>query len=279
MCATSNRSMLKRLAQPNNESLRATDISEPVCVAVLHNFADQLGPVSEHVRNHGVEIVDSQHDAAHPQLVYGGLLVAGSNRFGRVELVQLDLAVAIWRAQERERGANAFKINEAIDLIAADLYLTHKLESEFKKECLHRYQVIDNDEDVVHSQQVVCFHDLSMAQFLFASNRTKPDGRQRSLAHGGLMQSHPSSMRFDQRCGKIIRDIQRQLFSVQCPRIFVVRLSTLQSTTYAIFYVSTKGLIGALFPTKVVEEGFRRKDAPQADLATLSVEEALVCGA
>lgn len=139
------------LGQPNDNALGAADVGEPIRVLVLHDLAYQFGAMGKQVRDDVVDVVDGEHDAAHSELVHRRVLRTSSYRFRRVELVQLDQSVAVRCAQKREGSADILKPNESIYGGTLDGRLTHQLESEFEKEGLHGFEVVDDDEDVIQS--------------------------------------------------------------------------------------------------------------------------------
>src|SRR3954462_4419157 len=82
------------LGQPDDDALRATQEAEPVAVLVLRNLADELATVAAQARNDVGHVVDSEHDAAYAQRVGRRAFGLGPDRLRRVELRQLDAAVA-----------------------------------------------------------------------------------------------------------------------------------------------------------------------------------------
>src|SRR5690242_19211892 len=102
------------LGQPDNEALGAADVGEPIRVLVLHHFADQFGAVGKQARDDVVDVIDGEHDAADPEFVHRSVLGPSSDRFRRVELVQLDPSLAVRCAQQREGSTDVLKVNETI---------------------------------------------------------------------------------------------------------------------------------------------------------------------
>src|SRR5687768_18074266 len=139
------------LGQPNDDALRTADVGEPIRVLVLHHFADQFGTVGKQARDDIVDVIDGEHDAADPECVHWRVLGLSSDRFRRMELVQLDLSVAVRSAHQREGSTDVLKADETIYRGALDGRLALQLESEFEKEGLRGLKVVDDDEDVVHS--------------------------------------------------------------------------------------------------------------------------------
>src|SRR5919202_2414461 len=90
----SDRSMAKLLGQSDDDALRATQEAEPVAVLVLRDLADAFGTVAAQAGNDVVDVVDSEHDAAYAQRVRRRAFRLGSDRRRRVELRQLNPAIA-----------------------------------------------------------------------------------------------------------------------------------------------------------------------------------------
>src|SRR5207244_11185016 len=122
--------------QPNDNALGAPDVGEPIRVLVLHRFADQFGAVGKQARDDDVDVIDGEHDAADPEFVHRSVLGPSSDRFRRVELVQLDPSVAIWCAHQREGSPDVLKANETIYGGALDGRFALNLESELEKDGL-----------------------------------------------------------------------------------------------------------------------------------------------
>src|SRR5215218_4221951 len=139
------------LGKPDNDALGAADVAEPIHVLVLHHFADQFGAVGAQARDDVVDTIDGEHDAADPECVHRNVLGPSSDRFRRVELVQLDPSVAVRSAPQREGSTDVLKADETIYRGALDGRLALQLESEFEKKGLRGLKVVDDDEDVIHS--------------------------------------------------------------------------------------------------------------------------------
>src|SRR5215212_9509559 len=126
------------------------DVAEPIRVFVLHHFADQFGAVGAQARDDVVDTIDGEHDAADPECVHRNVLGPSSDRFRRVELVQLDPSVAVRSAHQREGSTDVVKADETIDRGAFDGRLTLQLHTELDKERLRSLKVVNHDEDIVH---------------------------------------------------------------------------------------------------------------------------------
>src|SRR3954454_17707315 len=92
----------------------ATQEAEPVDVLVLRDLADEFGTVAAKAGNDVVDVVDSEHDAAYAQRVHRGVFRLGSDRWRRVELRQLNPAVAVRGPHHREVGTDAIEPDRAV---------------------------------------------------------------------------------------------------------------------------------------------------------------------
>src|ERR687895_1066874 len=93
--------------QSDDDALRATQEAEPVAVLVLRDLADEFGTVAAQAGNDVVDVIDGEHDAAYAQRVRRRVLRLGSDRRRRVELRQLDPAVAVGGSQHGDVGTDA----------------------------------------------------------------------------------------------------------------------------------------------------------------------------
>src|SRR5215216_2446795 len=83
------------LGHSDDDALRAMQEAEPVDVLVLRDLADEFGTVAAQAGNDVVDVVDSEHDAADAQRVRRRAFRLGSYRRRRVELRQLNPALAV----------------------------------------------------------------------------------------------------------------------------------------------------------------------------------------
>src|SRR4051794_4642222 len=97
-----------------------------------------------------LDVLDSEHDATDAEGIDGCDFWVRPDGRRRVELVQLDASAAVRRSHRRDRGSNTLEADEAIDGLALDDRLTLELQAEFGKERFHSFEVVDDDEDVVH---------------------------------------------------------------------------------------------------------------------------------
>src|SRR4051812_14186577 len=93
--ARSRRFSAELLGESDDDAVRATQEAEPVDVLVLRDLADELGAVAAQAGDDVVDVVDSEHDAANAQRVRWRDLRLGPDRRRRVELRQLNTAVAV----------------------------------------------------------------------------------------------------------------------------------------------------------------------------------------
>jgi hypothetical protein len=102
------------LGQSDDHALRATQEAEPVDVHVLRDLANEFATVAAQVGNDIVDVVDSEHDAAYAQRVRRRAFRLGSDRWRRVELRQLNPAVAVRRPHHGEVGTNVVEPFEGV---------------------------------------------------------------------------------------------------------------------------------------------------------------------
>src|SRR5919197_6261149 len=144
---------VERLGQCDDDALGAAHIAEPIAVLVLHDLADKLGAVAAQAAKDVIDVVHSEHDPTDAQRVHRRIFRLGPDRSGRVVLVQLDTPVAIRGPHRDDGGSDIVEPDEAVDGRALDGRLALTLETEFSKERSHSLEVVDNDQDIVHTQQ------------------------------------------------------------------------------------------------------------------------------
>ena len=86
------------------------------------------------------------------QRVHRRVFRHGPDRRRRVELVQLDPHVAVRGPQRGDGGSDAVEPDEAVDRLALDGRLALELQTKVDEERLDSFEVVDNEEDVVHPQ-------------------------------------------------------------------------------------------------------------------------------
>src|SRR5437762_4029940 len=138
------------LGQSDDDALRATQEAEPVDVLVLRDLADEFGTVAAQAGNDVVDVVDGEHDAAYAQRVRRRAFRLGSDRRRRVELRQLNPAVAVRGPHHGDVGTDAVQPDDAVHPTPLDRRLAFQLHTEFGEERFGSLEVVDNDENVVH---------------------------------------------------------------------------------------------------------------------------------
>src|SRR3954467_9194458 len=138
------------LGQSDDDALRATHEAEPVDVLVLRDLVEEFGTVAAQAGKDIVDVVDSEHDAAYAQRVRRRVLRPGPDRRRRVELRQLDPAVAVRGPHHGDVGTDVVEPDDAARPRPLDLRLAFQLHAELGEERLGGLEVVDNDENVVH---------------------------------------------------------------------------------------------------------------------------------
>src|SRR3954469_12108162 len=100
--------------------------------------------------NDVVDAVDSEHDAAYAQRVRRRPFRLGSDRRRRVELRQLDPAVAVRRPHHGDVGTDAVEPDGAVHPRPLVRRLAFQVHTELGEERLGSLEVVDDDENVVH---------------------------------------------------------------------------------------------------------------------------------
>src|SRR5262249_5807172 len=75
------------------------------------------------------------------------------DRRRRVEFVQLEPTVAVRGPHHRNLASNVLEPNDTVHPTPLDGHLAIQLHTKFHEECLRRLEVLDHDEDVVHSSK------------------------------------------------------------------------------------------------------------------------------
>src|SRR5262249_8886907 len=139
------------LGKRNDDSLRAADVTEPVHVLILDYFAYDLSAMGAQARQDILNVVDGKHDATYAQRVHWRVLRFSSHGRRLVELVQLDPAVAVRSPHHRNLASNVLEPNDTVHPPPLDGHLALQLHTKLDEECLRSLQVLDHDENVVHS--------------------------------------------------------------------------------------------------------------------------------
>src|SRR2546430_9339849 len=136
------------LGQSDGDALRATQEAEPVDVLVLRDLADEFGTLAAQAGNDVVDVVDSEHDAAYAQRVRRRAFRLGSDRRRRVELRQLNPAVAVRGPHHGDVGTDVVEPDDAVHPRPLDRRLAFQLHTELAEERFGSPEVVDTDEKI-----------------------------------------------------------------------------------------------------------------------------------
>jgi hypothetical protein len=142
---------LELLGKRDDNALRAANVTKPVRVPILNDFADKLSAMGAQAREYILDVVNGEHDAMDAQRVDGGVLRFCSDRRGRVKLVKLNPTVAVWSPQHRNFCSNVLQPNEKVYLMALDLHLAFQFHTKLNKESLRSLKVVNYNKNVVHA--------------------------------------------------------------------------------------------------------------------------------
>jgi hypothetical protein len=137
------------LGKPDDDALRPTNIGKPVRFLVLH-LANEFCAMSLHPRKDSIHVIDGKHDATKTQSIHWRVHGPKPDCIRRMEFVEFN-SLPIWSPQHREGGSDVSKPNEAPDRRPFNRGLALKLEAQLDKERLHRFEIVNNYQDVVHS--------------------------------------------------------------------------------------------------------------------------------
>src|SRR5215204_7652983 len=137
------------LGQRDDDALGAADVAEPIAVLVLHHLANELRAADSQTGHDGVDIVDREHDPTHAQPVDRCVRLSADRR-RRLELRQLDPAVAVRGSQHRDVASDTIEPDEAVHAWTLDCRLALQLQTKFDEEGDRSREVVDDDADVVH---------------------------------------------------------------------------------------------------------------------------------
>src|ERR687892_1674453 len=137
------------LGEPDEKSFGAADVAEPVHVFVLDHFADELRAVLAEPGERIVDVVHGEHDAQVAEGVHRGVPVIGDHR-RREKARELEPAVAVRRAHHGGLDALVAQSSDAPCPLSFHPGSPFELEAELAKELDRRWEVLDDDADVVH---------------------------------------------------------------------------------------------------------------------------------
>src|SRR5688500_13136147 len=144
--------MTELFRQRDDNALRAADVGEPIYVLILHHLANEFSPMLLQASNDVVDVRDSEHDATDAQRVYRRVLWLSPDRLGPVIPLQLEPPVAVRGPHHCDVASGAIEPDDAVDPRSLDGRLALKLQTKFGKEHDRNLEVVDNNENVVHSQ-------------------------------------------------------------------------------------------------------------------------------
>ncbi len=113
-----------------------------------------------HPRNDSIDVIDGKQDATKTQSVHWRVHWTKPDCIWRVEFVQFN-PLPIGSPQHHEGGSDVSKPYEAPDRRPFNRGLALKLEAQLDKESLHRFEIVDNYQDVVHSLDCHVLRSLS----------------------------------------------------------------------------------------------------------------------
>jgi hypothetical protein len=145
------RSVTELLGQRDDNALGAAEVAESILFLVLCHLADEFSPMFLQAGNDFVDVRDSEHDPTDAQRVHRCVLWLSPDRLGRVELVELEPCVAVRGPHHCDVASDAIEPDGAVHPLSLDGRLALKLQTEFGKECDRSLEVVDNEENVVHS--------------------------------------------------------------------------------------------------------------------------------
>src|SRR5215218_7613687 len=115
------------LGQSDDDALGATQEAEPVAVFVLRDLVQEFGTVAAQAGNDVVDVLDGEHDAAYAQRVRRRVFRLGPDRRRRVELRQLDPAVAVRGPHHGDVGTDVVETDGPIHRRPLNLRLAFQL--------------------------------------------------------------------------------------------------------------------------------------------------------
>ena len=145
------RFIIELFGERHHNALGAAEVAESIHVLVLYHLAHEFSPMFLQAGNDIVDISDSEHDTTDTQRVHRGILWLSPDRFGRVELVQLEPPVAVGGPHRCDVASDAVEPHDTVHPLSLDGGLALKLQTKFGKERDRSLEVVDNEEDIVHS--------------------------------------------------------------------------------------------------------------------------------
>src|SRR3954465_4383769 len=100
--------------------------------------------------NDALDVTALEHDPADAERVHRRIFWLGPDGRRSVELVQLNPPVAVRGPHRGDGGSNAVESDEGVDRLALDDRLAFELQTKFGEEGFGSFEVVDDEEDVVH---------------------------------------------------------------------------------------------------------------------------------
>ncbi len=139
------------LGQPDDDAFGAAHIAEAVLVFVLGDFVHEFSAVGAEAVEDFVDIVDGKHDTADPQGVHRRFLESVAGGLGRDEFRELNAAVAVGGPHHGDVVLDVLEAHDAVHPLSLDARLALQLHTELREKRLRSFEILDHDEDVVHS--------------------------------------------------------------------------------------------------------------------------------
>jgi hypothetical protein len=162
--AAARHASAKLLGKSDNDALRPTNVGQLVRVLVPY-FANDLGSVRTHARNDIIDAIDGKHYAKESQRIHGPVHRPKPDHVRRVKLVQLN-TLPIGSSQHCDGSPNILEPDQASDSRPFDYRLALEPEAQFDEESLNRFEIVDNDENVVHAFNRHIFLSLASVMML-----------------------------------------------------------------------------------------------------------------
>src|SRR5919205_3367873 len=146
----SERRSAEFFGEPDEKAFGPADVAEPERVFVLDDFAtDELRAVLAEPGERLVDVVHGEHDTQVAEGVHWGVPVI-SNHTRREEARELKTAVAVRRAHHGDLDALVAQSSDAPCPLSFHHGSSFEIEAELAKELDRRFEVLDDDADVVH---------------------------------------------------------------------------------------------------------------------------------
>jgi hypothetical protein len=145
------------LGQPDENALRAADVTEPILLLVLLQFANEFGAMGAQADKDILDSLDSEHDATYAQRVRRRVFRLNAGRRRPLEPHQLKPAVTVRGPHHRDVDSDAVEADDTVCPTSLDLRLALQLQTKLDKESNGGCEVVDNNTDVVHTRKCHIF--------------------------------------------------------------------------------------------------------------------------